>query len=151
MSRTVGRISAHIDYLAHEQPVEQGFGPGTGFWGLFEAEDEAVATALLTAAEEWLRAQGMNKMIGPVSLSMWDEPGLLVSGFNSPPTIMMGYNISAYEAWVEAQGHAGVQDLYTYNLQIDQGLPDLTNRIFRHGRKVRQDQHPPRRQEPLCR
>jgi len=133
--RTVGRISAHIDYLAHEQPVEQGFGPGTGFWGLFEAEDEAVATALLTAAEEWLRAQGMNKMIGPVSLSMWDEPGLLVSGFNSPPTIMMGYNISAYEAWVEAQGHAGVQDLYTYNLQIDQGLPDLTNRIVAMGEK----------------
>ena len=134
--RTVGRISAHIDFLAHEQPVEQGFGPGTGFWGLFEAEDAEVAAALLDTAEQWLRAEGMNKMIGPVSLSMWDEPGLLVGGFDGPPTIMMGYNIAAYEAWVEAGGHAGVQDLYTYGISIDDGLPELANRIIAMGEKA---------------
>lgn len=133
--RTVGRISAHIDFLAHEQPVEQGFGPGTGFWGLFEAEDEAVAAELLATAEAWLNAEGMSKMIGPVSLSMWDEPGLLVGGFDNPPTIMMGYNISAYEAWVEAGGHKGVQDLYTYGLPITQDFPELTRRIVAMGEK----------------
>ncbi|QJQ31197.1 N-acetyltransferase [Sphingomonas lacunae] len=134
--RTVGRICAHIDFLAHEQPVEQGFGPGTGFWGLFEAEDDTVAAALLDTAEQWLRAEGMNKMIGPVSLSMWDEPGLLVGGFDNPPTIMMGYNIDAYQDWVEAHGHAGVQDLYTYGISIDDGLPELANRIVAMGEKA---------------
>ena len=39
--RIVGRISAHIDRLALSMPVEQGFGPGCGQWGLMEAEDEA--------------------------------------------------------------------------------------------------------------
>src|SRR5690606_18935320 len=43
----VGRISAHYDELALAQPVRQGMGPGTGNWGLFEAEDEAVAHALI--------------------------------------------------------------------------------------------------------
>jgi hypothetical protein len=133
--RTVGRISAHIDFLALEQPVEQGFGPGTGFWGLFEAEDDAVAAELLATAEAWLKAERMHKMIGPVSLSMWDEPGLLVSGFDNPPTIMMSYNISAYQSWVEAGGHQGVQDLYTYGLPIGQGLPELTKRIVAMGEK----------------
>lgn len=133
--RTVGRISAHIDFLALEQPVEQGFGPGTGFWGLFEAEDDAVAAELLATAEAWLKAEGMTKMIGPVSLSMWDEPGLLVGGFDNPPTIMMGYNISAYQAWVEAGGHQGVQDLYTYGLPIAQDFPELTRRIVAMGEK----------------
>jgi hypothetical protein len=50
--RTVGRISAHIDDLALAQPPEQGFGPGTGHWGLFEAESEDVARALFDAADD---------------------------------------------------------------------------------------------------
>ena len=134
-TRTVGRISAHIDELALTQPVEQGFGPGTGFWGLFEAEDAEVTAALLAAAEDWLRGQGMTRMIGPVSLSMWDEPGLLIDGFDQPPTVMMGYNAPQYQAWIEAVGHQGVQDLFTYGLPITDGFPELTNRIVAMGEK----------------
>ncbi len=133
--RTVGRISAHIDHLALEQPVEQGFGPGTGFWGLFEAEDAEVAALLIARAEQWLGARGTSKVIGPVSLCMWDEPGLLVSGFERPPTVMMGYNAAAYQPWVEAAGYAGVQDLYTYGLPIVDGFPELTKRIVAMGEK----------------
>jgi hypothetical protein len=38
--KPVGRISAHIDEFALAMPAEQGFGPGTGFFGYFDAEDE---------------------------------------------------------------------------------------------------------------
>ena len=48
----VGRISAHIDHLALAMPPQQGMGPGTGNWGLFEAEDEEAARALIGAAED---------------------------------------------------------------------------------------------------
>jgi hypothetical protein len=41
--RVVGRISAHIDHLALAMDPEQGMGPGTGNWGLLEAEDGDVA------------------------------------------------------------------------------------------------------------
>lgn len=133
--RVTGRISAHIDDLALSQPVEQGFGPGSGFWGLFEAEDAATAVALIAAAEDWLRAQGMTKSVGPVSISMWDEPGLLVQGHDTPPTVMMGYNAATYEPWVEAAGYAGVQDLYTYAVPITEGFPEIVTRIVASGEK----------------
>ncbi len=133
--RVVGRISAHIDHIALTQPPEQGMGPGTGFWGLLEAEDEIVAHGLIAQAEAWLRAQKMTRVLGPVSLAMWDEPGLLVQGHDHPPTVMMGHNNPAYEAWIESAGYAGVQDLYTYDLPIQAGFPELTNRIVAMGEK----------------
>jgi hypothetical protein len=133
--RVTGRISAHIDDLALSQPPEQGFGPGTGFWGLFEAEDAATAAALIAAGEDWLRAQGMTKSVGPVSISMWDEPGLLVQGHDTPPTVMMGYNAARYEPWVEAARYASVQDLYTYAVPILDGFPELVNRIVASGER----------------
>src|SRR3546814_11918626 len=79
-------------------------GPGTGNWGMMEAEDETVFRALIAHAEEWLRTKGMQRALGPFSLSVWDEPGLHVSGFGHPPTVMMGQNSPAYRGWVEAAG-----------------------------------------------
>src|SRR5688572_3895456 len=73
--RLVGRISAQIDSLVLEHME-----PGLGQWGMFEAEDEQVAHALLAAAEGWLRGEGMRRAMGPFSLGIWDEPGLLVAG-----------------------------------------------------------------------
>lgn len=131
----VGRISAHIDQLAITQPPEQGMGPGTGFWGFLEAEDALTAQSLLRTAEEWLRAKGMTKSMGPFSFSYWDEVGLLVEGFDHPPTAMMAYSASDYPAWVEASGYKGVEDLFTYALVIDQGFPELTNRIVASGER----------------
>jgi hypothetical protein len=131
----VGRISAHIDYMALKQPVAQGFGPGTGHWGFLEAADAATTEALLTTAEDWLRAKGMSRAVGPMSFAMWDETGLLISGHDHPPTVMMAYSAPDYQAWVEAAGHEGVQDLFTYALVIDQGFPELTNRIVAMGEK----------------
>ncbi len=131
----VGRISAHIDRLALVQPADQGMGPGTGLWGFFEADDGATAATLFNAAEEWLRARGMTKAMGPFSFSYWDEVGLLVEGHDHPPTVMMGHNPASYQAWVENAGYVGVQDLFTYALVIDQGFPELTNRIVASGER----------------
>jgi hypothetical protein len=131
----VGRISAHIDHLALEQPSEQGFGPGTGNWGLFEAEDASVAAKLLHAAENWLRAKGMTRSLGPISFAMWDEPGLLVQGHDHPPTVMMGHNNVAYEGWIEAAGYVGEKDLYTFDISIIPPFPPLIERIIASGER----------------
>lgn len=131
----VGRISAHIDDLAIAQPIEQGMGPGTGNWGMMEAEDEAVFAALIARAEQWLRDQGMHRSLGPLSISIWDEPGLLVSGFDHSPTVMMGHNSPAYRGWVEAAGYAPAKSLYTYDLDITQGFPPLVERIVQSGER----------------
>nr|HMP46979.1 N-acetyltransferase [Sphingopyxis sp.] len=133
--RTAGRISAHIDALALAQPAEQGMGPGTGNWGLLEAEDEEVARALLAAAEDWLRSQGMTRALGPISISIWDEPGLLIEGFDTPPTIMMGHNSPLYTAWIEAAGHRPAKKLLNYGVPVADGFPPLVNRIVAAGEK----------------
>lgn len=133
--RVVGRISAHIDKLALEQPVEQGMGPGTGNFGLFEAEDDATAKALIAAAEDWLRAKGMTRALGPISLSIWEEPGLLIEGHDHPPTVMMGHNSPAYQAMIEGAGYSPVKQLKTYELDITREFPPLIQRIVQSGEK----------------
>ena len=133
--KVVGRISAHIDQLALTQPVEQGMGPGTGFWGFYEAESADVGNALLEQAEKWLRGKGMTRMLGPVSFAMWDEPGLLIEGHDRPPTVMMGYHDVRYRSWIEAAGHRKAEDLLNMDLTIVDKLPDLVNRIVAMGEK----------------
>lgn len=135
--RVVGRISAHVDHLATAQPAELGMGPGAGNWGLLEAEDAPVAAALLGRAEQTLRAKGMTRAIGPISLAMWDEPGLLTKGFDHPPTVMMGHNSAAYQAWIENLGYRPAKALLTYELPIDTGFPDIVQRIVASGERNR--------------
>ena len=133
--KAVGRISAHIDELALAMPAEQGFGPGTAFFGYFDAEDEAVARALLTAAEGWLVGQGMTRVLGPISLSIWEEPGLLVRGQDHAPMLMMGHHPAHYAAWIEAAGYTLAKTLYTYDLDISKPFPPLVQRIVQSGHK----------------
>ena len=133
--RVVGRISAHYDELALVQPVEQGMGPGTGNWGMFEAEDEPVGQALIATAEGWLRDQGMHRVLAPISLSIWEEPGLLVKGFDHPPMIMMGHNNTAYQSWIEGLGYSPAKKLLTYDLEVADGFPELVNRIVASGER----------------
>jgi hypothetical protein len=133
--KIVGRISAQVDQLVLAMPEDQGGGPGTGHWGMFEAEDAEAAAALIAAAEGWLRAKGMTRSMGPISLSIWDEPGLLVEGHDHPPTVMMGHHRPEYQGWVEHAGYAGVKNLYTYELNIVPDLPPLVQRIVSSGER----------------
>ena len=133
--RVVGRISAHIDELALEQPPEQGMGPGTGNWGMMEAEDEAVMHALVRAAEQWLSDQGMTRVLAPISLSVWEEPGLLTQGHDHSPMIMMGHHNPAYQGWIESLGYTVTKRLVTYDLPVKDGFPELINRIVASGER----------------
>lgn len=133
--RAVGRISAHIDELALAMPPEQGFGPGTGMFGYFDAEDEAAAEALLRTAEDWLRGQGMTRVLGPISLSIWEEPGLLVYGQDHAPMIMMGHHPAHYRGWIEAAGYNTEKRLLTYDLDPSKEFPQLIQRIVASGER----------------
>ncbi|MCC2979147.1 N-acetyltransferase [Sphingomonas sp. IC4-52] len=133
--RVVGRISAHIDTLALEMPATQGFGPGTGQWGLMEAEDSGVFAALLQAAERWLRDQGMSRALGPISQSIWEEPGLLIEGYDHPPTVMMGHAKREYREWIEGADYRPAKQMMTYELDITQDFPPIVQRIIKSGEK----------------
>lgn len=128
--RVVGRVSAQVDELVLEH-----MGAGTGLFGMFEALDAEAATALIATAEEWLRAQGMTRAVGPISLSIWDQPGLLIEGFDEAPTAMMGHHRPEYRGWLETAGYRKARDLYTYELDIRIEMVPMIRRLIESGER----------------
>jgi len=128
--KVVGRISAQVDEL-----VQEHMGKGIGQWGFFDALDAEAAAALIKTAEEWLRAQGMTSSLGPISLSIWDEPGLEIEGFAEPPTAMMGHHKPEYQGWIEAAGYTKAKDLVTYGLNIEHWEDPMIDRLIAMGER----------------
>ena len=81
--------------------------------------------------------QGMTRAQGPMSLGIWDEPGLLVKGFDAPPVVMMGHHLPYYERMVLDAGYVGVKDLNAWDLDISEPFPEMIQRIVAAGEKNR--------------
>jgi hypothetical protein len=114
-AQPVGRISAQVDRLHLER-----YQDATGFFGMLEGEDRSETfQALLGTAETWLRGHGMRRVRGPFSLSINDESGLLVEGFETPPQIMMGHAHPYYGTRIKEQGFAKEKDLLAYQMVVD--------------------------------
>ena len=131
--RVVGRISASIDNMWTPMRPEKGGGAESGNWGYLDAEDQDIADRLIATAEQWLRDHGVKRALAPVSMSIWEEPGLLIEGFDHPPTIMMGHAKPEYRAWIEGAGYGPVKQMMTYDLDITQEFPPLVRRIIKSG------------------
>ena len=119
----VGRIAA-IHNRAHNS-----FHTDTvGFFGFFESVDDLeVARALFDAAADWLRARGLDVMRGPASFSTNDECGLLVDGFDTPPTVLNPHNPRSYVPLVEQAGFTKAMDLW----QFQSTNPSMPERLIR--------------------
>lgn len=118
--RDVGRVSAQQDRLA--PPDEAGH--RVGHFGLLAAEDDpAVFAALMGTAEGWVHARGLRRIQGPFSLSINEEAGLLVDGFDTPPMLMMPHDPAYAGPGLEALGYRGVQDLLAYLCDLSSGVP----------------------------
>ncbi len=86
-----------------------------GFFGFFESiDDQEVANGLFDAARDWFADQGIFKLRGPVNPSLNATVGLLIDGFDSPPTFMMTYNPRYYERLIENYGLRKTQDMYAF-------------------------------------
>lgn len=130
----VGRISAQVDDLYEKQHGER-----VGYFGMLEGIDNPDLFArLLGIAEKWVLDQGITTIRGPFNLSINEECGLLVEGFETPPSIMMGHARPWYARHVEAAGyHKGV-DMLAYEVQPDFEAPRVMTRLLdRETRHVR--------------
>ena len=127
--RDVGRISAQIDALAVQAP-----GQKTGNFGMIAAEDDpAVFKLLFRTAEDWLRERGCTNALGPFNLSINEEVGLLVDGFDTKPMVMMGHDPAYTAQRVEAQGYAKAKDVYAYVCDPTAALPAVVVRRVKRG------------------
>jgi hypothetical protein len=56
----------------------------------------------------------MKRVIGPVSFSLWDQPGLLVEGFDTPPYVMMAHARPYFAGHIVENGYRKAEDLIAY-------------------------------------
>ena len=106
----VGRIMASDDpnyNSLHQSSV--------GCFGLFECvDDQTVASALFSAAGKWLRRKGRDEIMGPIDYSTNYVCGLLVDGFEFPPTLLTAHNPPHYAQLIAAEGFDKAKDFYAW-------------------------------------
>jgi hypothetical protein len=128
----VGRITAQINRRHLEFHHDD-----TGHFGFFDcANDAEAAQGLIDAAEDWIKRQGFSRMMGPFSFSINEECGCLVSGFDSPPAMLMPHGAPWTGEFLAKNGFAKVIDLYAYRTKPDRLPPrieQLAERAARFG------------------
>lgn len=119
--KPVGRISAQADPRLG----------GIGQFGLIAAEDDQeIFHALFSTAERWLRARGKTSVQGPFNLSINEETGLLIDGFDTPPMLLMPHDLPYVAGRVEAEGYAKEMDLFAYLHDTQVPFPRAIERIL---------------------
>jgi GNAT superfamily N-acetyltransferase len=122
-----GEVCGRIGAIENRWHLERHH-DGRGFFGFFECRDDPEAAhGLFDAARAWLAERGLQKVRGPANPSMSYEVGLLIEGFDSPPTFMMTYNPPYYAPLIESYGFRKAQDLYAYHGRIEM-LPRMRDR-----------------------
>ncbi|MGD1902319.1 MAG: GNAT family N-acetyltransferase [Geitlerinemataceae cyanobacterium] len=112
--KPVGRVVAAVNRRLIDRE-----GQNVGLLGYFECIDnEAAIAALLDAACDWLRSQGMTTVRGPIDLYTHNNCLFLSEGFESPPMLMMPYNPAYYGAAWERYGFARAKDAYAYDFPM---------------------------------
>lgn len=120
----VGRISAQLNRRALAAQ-----GDDTGHFGFFDCiDDPAVAAALTARAEAFLAAKGMRRVLGPFNLTINEDTGLLVAGFDSPPAILSSHARSWSGGLLEACGYRKAMDLLAYRMR-PQSPPATLSRL----------------------
>ena len=127
-ARCVGRCSAQID-REHLRIWKD----DTGFFGFFDTvDDAAVGKALIDAAAKWLAARGMKRMMGPMSLYVNEEVGVLVEGFEHPPAVLMAHSRAWQAGIAEAAGLAKEKDLLCWRYTSGAHFPDRVVKAWEH-------------------
>lgn len=129
--RCVGRVVGIVDENHNRFHNEK-----AAFFGFFETiDDQNIANQLLENVAQWAKAQGMNMVRGPMSPSTNHECGLLVEGFNDPPTVMTTYNPDYYPKLVENWGMVKSMDMYAYD--IDGRKVKFADRLVAHSDRLK--------------
>jgi hypothetical protein len=115
----IGRIAAFIDYNSSEQQEQP-----TGGIGFFECINNREAAFLLfDTAREWLKAEGMEAMDGPINFGETDKYwGLLVDGFTHP-SYEIAYNHPWYQDLFEEYGFKTYYKQEGFHLDVKKELP----------------------------
>jgi GNAT superfamily N-acetyltransferase len=112
--RVVGRVTAQVDHAYNEFHQTR-----WGMFGFLEFEDDPeVVSALLAAAEGWLRERGCERMVGPMDFTMNEESGVLFEGYEIEPLIRQPWHPPYYTRRCEEAGLTKAMDLLSWELHM---------------------------------
>ena len=124
--RPVGRVMGIINHRYNEHRGEK-----TARFGYLESpEDQEVVHGLLARIEEWARAKGMTRVVGPYGFSDQDPEGFLIEGFDHRATIATYYNYEWLPKMVENEGYVKDIDYFVYKIDVPKEMPEFYTRIF---------------------
>ena len=134
----VGRIAAIIDYKYCEI-----VGKKIGFFGFFECiKDLKCAEALMKYTQNWLVLNKMTVMRGPIDGRVDVGCGFLLTGFDSPPSLLSSYTPPYYILFAEKFGMKKARDQLLYYIDLKKPIPkklkEKAQLCAKSGIKVRQ-------------
>lgn len=100
------------------------------FANLETYEDREVFRTLVGKVENWARAGGMTRIIGPYGFSDQDPEGWMIEGFENHATIATYYNFPWMPRWIEEEGYGKDADYYVYKIPVPRELPDFYKKIY---------------------
>jgi len=110
--KAVGRIQGIIQKQYNELHNEK----RVRFTRFDSVEDKEVASALLSAVENWGKEHGMDTVCGPLGCSDLEREGLLIEGFDQLSTFEEQYNFEYYASLIENAGYEKEIDWLEFRL-----------------------------------
>jgi hypothetical protein len=112
--KLVGRISAQVNQRHLDK-----YNDKCGHFGYLDGiDDPEVFGALTSTAEDWLKTKGMERVKGPYQLSINEESGMLIDGFEDPPALLMGHAEPYYKSHTEGAGYSKAKDLHAFKVDV---------------------------------
>lgn len=98
-------------------------------------DDLAVSKALLDAVETWGKAQGMDKLQGPMGVTDFDKEGMLVEDFELRGSMTAYYNPAYYPKHMEQLGFEKEVDWLQIRINIPKEVPARYVRVAQYARE----------------
>jgi len=98
--------------------------------------DQAVFHALITRIEDWVRQNGMTKLVGPLGFSDKDPQGFQIEGFEYPQFITSANNSPYMVNLVENEGYVKKIDLVNYLGDMPNEFPRVYERVLERVKKT---------------
>jgi GNAT superfamily N-acetyltransferase len=118
--QVIGRIVAHVhDDSNRVHDLRR------GYFGYFDcADDSDAAAALLGAAQDWARRQGLTELAGNFNLTAMQQMGVMTDGFGATPYTDMQFNPPHIPRLLGANGFESFFPMRTFEIDLRRLDPD---------------------------
>lgn len=124
-----GKIAGRIACIINKKYNDKWNAKSARFGWFDFIDDHNVSSALLSAAENWAKSQGMDCMHGPLGFTDMDGEGTLIEGFEEISTLGAIYNYPYYQEHIEKSGYIKDADWIEYEVTMNPVINEKVKRI----------------------